>query len=137
MNVEVVIHFLFDEITHILGDTHSIRRHRGRTEFDFRLTLEDRFFYIDRDSSHHTCTNVTRLVFSEELLDGSCDMFFEGTLVCTTLYGMLTIDKRIVFLTILVCMGEGNLDILALQVDDRVECIVRHTVFQQVFQSVS
>ena len=64
-------------------------------------------------------------------------MLLESTLVCTALNSMLTIDKRIVFLTILVRMGEGYLDILALKMNNGIECIVRHTVFQQVFQSVS
>ena len=55
----------------------------------------------------------------------------------TALSGMLTINEGVVFLTILIGMGKGNLNILALKVDNGVKGIVRHTVFQQILQTMT
>ena len=55
----------------------------------------------------------------------------------TTLRRVLTIDKRIVLFAILVGMGESNLNILTLQMDNGIERIIGHAVFQQILQSVT
>ena len=64
-------------------------------------------------------------------------MLLEGALVGTALCGVLTVDEAVVFLAILVGMGEGDLDVLAHDVDDGVEFRRRHVVLQQVFQAVA
>ena len=64
-------------------------------------------------------------------------MLLEGTLVGTALCGMLSVDEGVVFLAVLVGMGEGYFDVLALQVDDGIEGIVGHAVAQQVFQTMA
>ena len=64
-------------------------------------------------------------------------MLLEGTLVGTALRGVLSVHKRVVFLAILVGMGEGNLDILALHMDDGIDGVGGHRVGEQVFQSVA
>ena len=64
-------------------------------------------------------------------------MLFESTLMGSALRGMLAIDERIIFFAILVGMGEGNLDIIALQMDDGIEGIAGHTVFQQILQTMT
>ena len=64
-------------------------------------------------------------------------MLLEGTLMRSTLCGVLSVDKRVIFLTILVGMGEGNLDIVTLQMDDGIERIIGHTVLEQILQSVT
>ena len=64
-------------------------------------------------------------------------MLFERTLVGTALCGVLSVDKRVVFLTVLVGVGEGYLDVFALHVDNGVEHIDRHVVGQQVLQTVA
>ncbi len=51
--------------------------------------------------------------------------------------GVLAIDKGIVLLAILVGMGEGNLDILALQVNNIIKGLVIHTVSQQIAQTIT
>ena len=63
-------------------------------------------------------------------------MLLEGTLMGSALCGMLTVYKRVVLLTILVGMREGNLDILTFQMDNRVEGIVGHAVLQQILQTM-
>ncbi len=64
-------------------------------------------------------------------------MLLESTLVSTSLGGVLTVDKRVVFLSILVGMGKCYLDVIGFHVYDRIECIGGHVVTQQVFKSVA
>ena len=64
-------------------------------------------------------------------------MLFEGTLMGTALRRMLTIDEGMVFLTVLVGMSEGNLNILTLEMDNRIESVIGHTVIQQVLESMT
>ena len=137
MDMQIVIHLLLDEVADILIDAHTIGGHRQRAQLDLRLTLKHRLFHIDGNCSHNTSSDVTILIFSKEIADGPGDMLLEGTLMGTALSGMLTIDEGIVFLTILIGMGEGNLDILAFQVDYRIKSVVGHTIVQQIFQSMT
>ena len=112
--------------------------HRERAKLDLGLALEHRLLDIQRDGCHDTCTDVAILeVLLEELLDGLGNMFLESTLVGSALRGVLTIDKRIVLLAILIGMGEGNLDILSLQMDDGIEGIGTHAVLEQVLQTTT
>ena len=64
-------------------------------------------------------------------------MFLEGTLVRAALSSVLSIDEGVVLLAILVGMRKGHLDIVALQMDNGVQRVVGHAVFQQIFQSMT
>ena len=64
-------------------------------------------------------------------------MFLERALVRSPLSGMLAVDKRIILLTVLRAMRKGNLDVLALQMNDRIQSGGRHVVVQQVRQPVA
>src|SRR5574344_218854 len=64
-------------------------------------------------------------------------MLLEGTLVRTALSSMLAVHERIVLLSVLVGMGKSNLNVLTLQMDDGIEGIRSHAVFQQVLQAVA
>ena len=128
MDMEVVIDFLFDKVTHIFIDAHTVGRHCQGAKFDLRLTLKHRFLHIDGNGSNNTSADITIFVFTEIIADGSGDMLLEGTLMGTALGGMLTVDERVILLTILVGMGKGNLDILTLEVDDGIECLISHAV---------
>ena len=64
-------------------------------------------------------------------------MLLEGTLVRATLRGVLAVDEAVVLLTILIGVGKGYLDILALQVDDGVERVVGHAILQQILQTMT
>ena len=57
--------------------------------------------------------------------------------MCASLCGVLSVDEGVVFLAVLVGVCEGNLNVLALQVDYRIERVVGQAVFQEVFKSVS
>ena len=47
-------------------------------------------------------------------------MFLESTLMGAAQSCMLTVDKRVVLLAILVSMSKGNLYVVALQMNDRI-----------------
>ena len=51
--------------------------------------------------------------------------------------GVLAVDKRVVFLAALVGMGYGHFDVIALEMDGRVERIGGHCVAQEVEQTVT
>ena len=55
----------------------------------------------------------------------------------SSLDGVLTIDEGVVFLAILVGVGKGYLDILALQVDDGIKAIVGHAIGKQILQTIA
>ena len=48
-------------------------------------------------------------------------MLLESRLVCAALCRVLAVDERVVFLAILVGVGEGYLYVLALDMDDGIE----------------
>ena len=137
VDVQVVVDLLLDEVAHIFINGLAIGSHERRTQLDLGLTLEDGFLDIDGNGGHDARTDVAVLVLAEELLDGLGNMLLEGTLMGTALRGMLAVDEGIVLLAILVGMGEGYLDVVALQMDNGVQGIVRHAVLQQVFQPVT
>ena len=138
--VQIVIDLCLDEIADKLIDADTaIRFHCERTEFDFCLTLKLWFLNVDSDSSYDTVADIhVFIVLVEKLLDGTCNMLFECTLMGSSLNGMLSVDKRMVFFAILLIgMCERNLNIFASQVNNVVERLRVHRVFQQVFQSVA
>ena len=55
----------------------------------------------------------------------------------TALGGVLTVDKRIVFLAILVGVGYNHLDVGACEMHYRVKWVVGHILAQQVDQTVA
>ncbi len=52
------------------------------------------------------------------------------------LRGVLAVDEAVVFLAVVVAVGDGHLDVIALEVDDRVERLAVHLGGQQVQQAV-
>ena len=64
-------------------------------------------------------------------------MLLEGALMSSALRGVLTVDKGIVLLAILVGVGESHLDVLALHVDDVVEAVIGHVVGKKILQTVA
>ena len=55
----------------------------------------------------------------------------------TTLRGVLSVDEGVVLLAILVGVGKSNLDILPFEMDDVVQPLTGHVVFEEVFQTVT
>ena len=128
VDMQVVIDLLLDEVAYIFVDGIAVRSHHRRAEFYLCLAFKDRLLHIDGNSGHDTRSDVTILILAEKLLDGLGNMLLEGTLVCAALCGVLSVDKRVVLLAILVGMGEGYLDVVTLQVDNGIKRIVGHAV---------
>ena len=137
MDMHIVIHLLLDEVANVFVDAHTVGRHGQGAKLDLRLTLEDGFLHVDGYGGHNTCTDVTILIFAIIIADRTGNMLLEGTLLRSALNSVLAIDEGLVLFTILVRMGEGYLDIFALQVDDGIKSVVGHAVVEKVLQSVS
>ena len=138
MDMKIVVHFLLQEIAHIFIDGFpTIRSHRRTSELDFRLTFEDRFLYIDGNSRHQSVADISILILAVEFLDSLGNMLLESTLMSTSLGSVLTIDEGIVFLAILIGMGKGYLNILALHVNNLIETLIGHIVAQKVLQTMT
>ena len=144
--VQIVVDLGLDEITYKLVDTwtcrlvflrHS-RPHIVRAELGLGLALKHRFFHIEGNGCHDTITDIRKLlVLIIEFFDGTGNVLLQSTLMRTALCGMLPIDKGIVFLAILVSMGKGNLDVIALQVYYVIKAFGSHVILQKVFQTMA
>ena len=71
-----------------------------------------------------------------ELLDRFGDRLAEGRLVRTALRGVLPVDERVVALAVARPVRDGHLDVVAREVDRRIERRVGHLLVQQVQQTV-
>ena len=101
------------------------------------MALEYRFGDIDGNGTNNAVADIAIfLILAKELFDGAGNSFTKGYLMGTTLDGVLTIDEGVVLLARLVGMGERNLNILAFEVNDRVERIYRHIVGQEVEKTI-
>ena len=135
MLMEIIINIFFDKVPYKLIDTYSrqriwisvrilLRRHGKRTQFDLGLTLKSRFNHINGNGSYQSVTDILELhVLAEKFLDRPGQMFLESTLMCSTLSGMLPVDKGIIFFTVLRTVRESNLNILSFQMDDRIQSL--------------
>ena len=74
MDMQVVVYFLLDEITHILINAHTIGGHLRRTKLDLRLTLKGGLLHIKGDGCHDTCADVAWLVFAKVFFNGLGNM---------------------------------------------------------------
>ena len=144
--MQVVIHFGFYKIAYIFihrrsGGLSFLRDsgpHVVAPKLGFSLTLEHRFFHVDGYSRHQSVTNICEIeILVEELLNSARQMLLQRTLVRTALGRMLTVDKRIILLAILVGMRKGYLNVLTLQMHNVVQPLAGHVVFQQILQTVT
>ena len=138
VNVQIVVDLALHEVADILVYGLATGFHERGAELDFCLRLKHRLFHVDGDGRHYAVANVgVLIVLVVVFLDGLGYMLLERALVGAALRGVLAIDKAVVFLTILVGMGEGNLYVLALEVDDGVQRVCRHGVDKQVLKAVA
>ena len=146
--VQIVIDFALDKVTDELVDAYARQRiritififlwgHICRAELNFCLAFESRFNDIYSDGSYNSATNVLRLeIFAVVFLDGAGNVLLECALVSTTLRGVLSVYKRIVFLAVLVGVCECNLDVVALEVDMRIKRFRIVAFFHKVEKTV-
>src|SRR5574344_312554 len=138
MDMKVIVYFLLHKIADILVDTVSSRSHRCRAQLNLSLTFEHRVFHIKGNSSNKTVSDIRIvIVLAIKLFDGFGNMLLKGTLVSTPLGGMLTIDKRMELLPILICMSKSNLYILTFDMDDIIKAIYSHVIGKKVLQTMT
>ena len=147
--MQKIVNFLLYEITHKLVHTHTaqlvrvavavlVGRHIGRAEFYLGLTLERRLNDVDGDGCHNAAANVREFkILLIKILYCARKMLTQSTLVRSALRGVLTIDKRIIILAVLVDMGEGDFNVVAFQVDNRIERLFAVALLQQIEQAVA
>lgn len=135
--MQVVIELFFQKITDEFVDGRSVGSHVARAEFGFGLGLEYGFFHLDADSRHHAVANVGIFeVFGVKFFDGTRDGFFECREMRPPKYGVLPVDERIKFFSILVVVGDNDLDVVAFEMYHRVERRSGHLFVEQVDESV-
>ena len=136
-----VVKFLLYEVTDELLHAHASRVgcYCGRSKTHLGLALEHRFLYIDCDCSHNTVADIAILevLCREKIMYCLRHKLLERTLVRTALRCMLSVDKGVVLLAILLCMGKGNLDIRSAKMDNRIESLSCHIVGQEVGKTVT
>ena len=90
-----------------------VRPHVAAAKLGFGLRLKHGFLDLDRHCRDHAVAYVGIVeILLEILLDCARDRLFECRKVCSALSCMLSVDKRVIFLTALVGMGYSHLDIL-------------------------
>ena len=137
--MQVIIEFALYEIVYKLihGDGILSQRHILRAQFHLRLTLESRFLHVDGNGSHYAVSDIAQLhVFLEKLLYRLAESLSVGSLMGAAEGGMLAVDKRVILLAGLIRVRKRNLDILALQMNDRIKRLSGHVLPQEVHQTV-
>lgn len=95
--------------------------------FGFGLVAEAGLVDADADGPDYRLTDVGRLeVLLEMLLDGLGHGLAEGGEMGTALGGVLAVDEGGYVLPVAVPMGDDALDVLALEMDGRVERLGDH-----------
>ena len=109
----------------------------GRAELRLGLRLENGIFDFDGDGGGDGGADVGGIViFAEEFADDFDDGFAEGGLVAAALDGVLAVDETVVFFAVVLGVGEGNLDVVALEVDNRVEGFFAEVFFEKIEEAV-
>ena len=138
MNMHEVIYILFYKIAYEFVNAFAIRRHLCRTKFNLCLALKHGFVNVECYRCDNTVTNIgIFIVLIEKLLYRFRNMFLKSTLMSSALCSMLTIDKTMILLTILISMCKCYLYILTNNMNNRVKSIISHVVIQQIFKTVT
>ena len=56
--------------------------------------------------------------------------------MCAALGGMLSVYKGVIYFPVLAAMGQGQFNILILQLNDRIQAVAVYILAQQINQSV-
>ncbi len=154
MHVQVVVQVLGDKIVHegadggtavygrsTVGAFHLFLPHVGGTQLGLGLALEDGLLDLNGDGAYNALADVLGLVvLLVKVFECLGDGLAVGGQVRAAVPGVLAVDERGDVLTVAVAVGEYNLDVLSLQVDEGIERgfahVLRHEVQQAVFALV-
>ena len=138
MDVQIVVNLALYKVSNILVYGFTARLHQRRTKLNLGLRLKNRLLNVDGNSCNNTVSYICKLVvFIEKLLDRAGYMLLKSTLMRTALRSMLTVHKAMILFSILVCMGESYLNILAFNMNDGVKRVYGHIVDEQILQPIA
>jgi len=120
-----------------LGLVHEPCAHFGVAELVFRLALEHRRLYLDGNGGCGSLAHVLALVvLAVVFVDTLEEAFLERGQVGAAVGGILAVDERKIVLAVVVGMGEGDLELLALVVAELVDVVLAHLGVEKVQESV-
>ena len=151
VDVEVVVQILRDEVVDVGADggadvglersrfvVYLLLPHVVGSELGLGLAFEVRLLDLDADGAHDALAAVGGVVvLLEELLERLGDGLAVGGQVRAAVAGVLAVDKGGDVLAVGVAVAQDDLDVLALEVDGRVERLVAEEVLvDEVQQAV-
>ena len=135
--VEVIVQFAGHKIHNPGTERGAVRGRGGAAQLCLGLGFENRFLDAHGNSTHDAVAHVGCVVFLLEVVAHALDQALaECRLVGTALGGVLAVHKAEVVFAFLVRVRDGELDILALAVDDRVADGVIGAAVEQVQEPV-
>ena len=137
-NLELEMESLGDEIDNKVPDRRPFRCHVDRAKFCLCLRFEYRLLNAHRDGADNARPDVGCIkIFFEEVAYTFHHPFAKRGQVRSSLRGVLSVDKRIIFFTVLIAVGERHFDVVSLQVNDGIAQLFRGTLLlEQVEQAV-
>ena len=133
VGVERLLHELADEFL----DRRALRADVGGAELGLGLRFEDRLLHADDDGGVDRLADVGGVeVLLEMIADRLDERLAERGEVRAAHRGVLAVDEGPVFLAVVVAVGERDLDVLALEVDDRVERLAAEFLGEEILQAV-
>ena len=135
--VEVIVQFAGHKVHNPGTERGAVRGRGGRTQLGLGLGFENRFLDAHGNGSHDAVAHVGSVVFLLEVVAHALhETLAECRLVGAALGGVLAVHEAEVVFALLVRVRDGELDILALAVDDRVADGVIGTAVEQVQEAV-
>ena len=135
--VEVIVQFAGHKIHNPGTERGAVRGRGGAAQLCLGLGFENRFLDAHGNGSHDAVAHVGSVVFLLEVVAHALHQALaECRLVGTALGGVLAVHETEVVLAFLVGVRDGELDVLALAVDDRVADGVVGAAVEQVQEPV-
>jgi hypothetical protein len=135
--VEIGVERLLDELADEFLERGALGADVGGAELGLGLRLEDGLLHADDDGGVDRLADVGGVVVLLEVVaEGLDEGLAEGREVRAAHGGVLAVDEGPVFLAVVFAVGDGDLDVLALEVDDRVERLAGEFLGEEVLEAV-
>ena len=133
--VQVIIQLLRHEIKNKITHRRPLRGYIFGTQLRLRLRLEHRFLYFYADRRDNRSTNIGQIkIFLVKITDRFHHGLPESNQVRTSLRRVLTVHERVILFPVLPPVCHCHLNIIPLQMNDRVQPLSTHILWQQVIQ---
>ena len=150
MNMEVIVQVLGHEVVDECPDSRSVLQSHcpvrllhllfpgiDAAELHLGLRLEVRFLNLNADRADYAHAAVLRgVVFLEEFFQGLGNRLPVGREMGASVAGVLAVDKRADVFAVGVAVGENYLNVIAFQMDRRVERSLADVFVHEVQQTV-